>query len=152
MRLTSTPYSYRADAQVPDFPDHGPRTVMDAGCALCVRGARWISRNDKGQEFRIIPVQSRLGTSLMRHYGMDPTDPLSWLYLDNGVAYTSLDALIRVANRLGGVWRLLSVLRILPRNMQDKLYGLVARNRLRVMGPADLCSLPDPDIQKRLLS
>lgn len=127
-------------------------TVMDAHCALCARGARWIARNDRAGAFTIIPVQSELGGALMRHYGLDPADPVSWLYVEHGRAFTSLDALIRVGRRLGGVWRGLVVLRLLPRAVQDPLYRLVARNRYRLFGRADLCALPDPQVQKRLLT
>ncbi|MEM9344451.1 MAG: DCC1-like thiol-disulfide oxidoreductase family protein [Pseudomonadota bacterium] len=151
MQLTDqAPFSYR-DA-LPSFDDAGPRTVMDARCGICAKGARWIARNDADQAFRIIPMQSDLGAALLTHYGLDPEDPTSWLFLENGRAYTSLDAVIRVANRLGGPWRLLSALRLVPRPVQDAAYGLLARNRYRLFGTADLCNLPDPAIQARLLS
>jgi predicted DCC family thiol-disulfide oxidoreductase YuxK len=35
--------------------------------------------------------------------------------------------------------------------VQDILYRAVARNRYRLFGSADLCTLPDPEVQKRLL-
>jgi len=151
MDLNRAPYSYRDDPAVPDFPDDGPVTVMDAHCSLCAHGARWIARNDRKQEFRIIPVQSPLGDALMEHYGLDPADPVSWLYLEDGGAHESLDAFIRAGMRLGGVWKVIAVLRILPRSMQDILYRAVARNRYRIFGRTDLCSLPDERVQKRLL-
>ena len=111
MRLTVRPdRSYRSDPSVPDFDDDGPRTVMDARCGLCARGARWIARSDRKQEFRIIPAQSELGAALFRHYGLDPLDPVSWLYIVDGKAYTSLDAIIRVGRRLGGVSGLFAML------------------------------------------
>ncbi len=152
MKLDTPPYSYRQDVDIPAFSDQGPITVMDAHCAICARGARWIAHNDDKNEFRIIPLQSPLGNALMRHYGMDPDDPLSWLYLEKGKAYSSLDAAIRVGQRLGGIWSNLVVLRIIPRRLQDWLYGLVARNRIKIFGTADLCNMPDPEVQKRLLT
>ncbi len=112
----------------------------------------WIAHNDSKAEFGIIPIQSDLGIALMRHYGMDPADPLSWLYLEDGKAYSSLDAIIRVGLRLGGVWKGLVILKILPRPLQDYLYGVVARNRYRLGGKTDLCGLPDPEIKKRLIT
>lgn len=88
----------------------------------------------------------------MRHYGMDPADPTSWLFLNEGQAQTSLDALIGVGLRLGGIWKGLILLRILPKGLRDILYRAVARNRYRLFGTADLCALPDPEVQKRLLT
>lgn len=144
-------WRHRQDPAVPAFADTGPVTVMDAHCALCARGARWIARNDQAGEFRIIPVQSALGHALLTHYGLNPADPASWLYLEDGQPYTSMDAVIRVGTRLGSIWRGLQALRILPGPVRRALYRLVARNRYRLFGHADLCHLPDPDVQKRLL-
>ncbi len=152
MKLNTTTYSYRDDPDIPAFSDNGPVTVMDAHCAICARGARWIAHNDGKGEFRIVPLQSDLGNALMHHYGMDPGDPLSWLYLEEGKGYSSLDAAIRVGRRLGGVWTGLTVLRIFPRPVQDWLYSLLARNRIRLGGTADLCNMPDAEVQKRLLT
>jgi predicted DCC family thiol-disulfide oxidoreductase YuxK len=145
------PFSYLQDKSVPGFAAGGVFTVMDARCSLCARGAAWIARHDKAQEFTLIPIQSEVGRALMVHYGLDPADPSSWLYVEVGRAHTSLDALIRVGRRLGGVWKGLGVLGVLPAALQDALYGWVARNRYRIFGTTDLCSLPDPEVQKRLL-
>ena len=136
---------------VPDFPDSGPICVMDAHCALCARGAKWIAHNDRSEEFKIVPLQSRLGNALMIHYAMDPDDPTSWLYLADGLGFASMDALIRVGHRLGRVWTLLSILRVIPQALRDILYRTVARNRYHWFGTADLCSLPDSEVQKRLM-
>lgn len=146
------PFSYLQDRSVPPFSAGQVFTVMDARCALCARGARWIARNDSKQQFTIVPLQSDVGNALMRHYGLDPADPTSWLYVEEGRAYTSLDAFMRVGRRLGGVWAGLGILRILPRTVQDILYRAVARNRYRLFGTADLCTLPDAEVQKRLLT
>lgn len=145
-------FSYRDDVNIPAFPDEGPISVMDATCGLCAKAASWIAHNDRAGDFKIVPLQSSLGEALSLHYGLDPTNPSTWLYLEAGTAYTSLDALTRVGSRLGGIWRVLTALRILPRPLQDALYSLIARNRYRLWGRADLCSLPDPEVQKRLLS
>ena len=152
MNLNEYPrFSYRADSTLPDFDDSGPRTVMDARCGLCAKGARRIARSDKSVAFRIIPMQDPLGAALLRHYGMNPEDPTSWLFLEDGYAYTSMDAIVRVGARLGGASGLLRALRFLPRPWQDWLYLRIARNRYRLSRQVDLCSVPDPDVQRRLL-
>ena len=151
MILKRSPFSFQHDDSVPKFSAGDIFTVMDAQCSLCAHRASWIARHDKLQEFTIIPLQSEVGSALMRHYGMNPSDPTSWLYVEDGRAYTSLDAFIRAGNRLGGVWIVLSGLRILPARLQNVLYRFVARNRYRLFGSADLCTLADPEVQKRLL-
>ncbi|MEM7404333.1 MAG: DCC1-like thiol-disulfide oxidoreductase family protein [Pseudomonadota bacterium] len=147
----TTAYSFIEDPLVPRFEVPPRFTVMDAHCALCARGARWIAKNDRDMLFRIVPAHTALGEALLRHYGMDPADPTTWLYVEDGCAYSALDALVRVGCALGGVWRALAVLRILPPRWQDALYGAVARRRIQLFGSADLCALPDAQVQRRLL-
>lgn len=145
------PYSYRTDSAVPAFDDSRPMTVMDGECALCTTGARLIARFDKLGEFRICRAQTKLGQSLLLHYGLSPHDPESWLYLVDGRAYTSLDGMIRAGNRVGGAGRLLQPLRLLPRALQDWLYRRLARNRYWLFGRTDMCSVPDPALRARLM-
>lgn len=149
--LLHEPYSYRRDPDVPAFDDRGPVTVMDGECVLCSVGARLIARFDRRAEFRICRVQTRLGASLLRHYGLAPDDPESWLYLVDGRAYTSLDALIRAGARVGGPGLLLQPLRLLPTAVQDWLYRRLARNRYRLFGRTDICGIPDPALRARLI-
>ena len=145
------PYSYRDDPDVPAFDDSGPIVFMDGACTLCSAGARLISRFDRAREFRICTVQSPLGTAILRHYGIDTGDPETWLYLADGRAHTSLDAIIRAGDRLGGVARMLLIFRIFPRSVQDWLYRSIARNRYSLFGRTEMCTLPDPELRKRLM-
>ena len=115
MRLDlSPPYSYRADPAVLTFDDRGPVVFVDGACALCSRSARIVARLDRTGEFRIAPVQGDLGRAVLAHYGLDANDPTSWLYLENGRAYASLDAVIRAGRRLGGLGWLAATLALLP--------------------------------------
>ena len=144
-------HSYRDDPQVPAFDDSGPVTVMDGDCVLCTFGARLIARFDRAQEFRICPVRTPLGQALLRHYGLNPEDPESWLYLADGRAYTSIDAMIRAGARVGGWGWGLQALRLLPRPVQDWLYRRIVRNRYRLLGRTDMCAAPDPGLRARLM-
>ena len=149
--IPKAPYSYRTDPTVPSFDDHGPLTVMDGECVLCSVGARLIARFDKAAEFRICRSQTTLGKALLGHYGLSADDPESWLYIVDGQAYTSLDAMIRAGSRVGGTGLLLQPLRLLPRALQDWLYRRLARNRYRLFGRNDMCALPDPALRARLM-
>lgn len=145
------PHSWRDDPAVPDFDDTGPVAVMDATCALCSWGARTIARYDRAGVFRICPVQSPTGTALVRHFGLDPEDPETWLYLADGRAWSGMEAVIRIGARLGGAARAVEALRLLPRPARDWIYRRIARNRFR-LGRADMCALPDPALRRRLIA
>lgn len=147
----SEPYSFRADPAVPAFDDSAPLAVMDGECAICSWGARMIHRLDRSETVRICPIQSPLGAALLRHYGLAPEDPASWLFIDRGVAHADFEAVLHAGRRFGGAARLVGVLRVFPKPLRDWLYQRLARNRYALFGRADLCALPDPGLRKRLL-
>lgn len=145
-------YSYRNDVAVPAFDDGGPVVFMDGECMLCTQAARVIARMDTAGTFRICPVQSPLGRAMLGHYGLRADDPESWLYLADGQAYTSMDAIVRAGRRMGGWGHLLAPFALLPRPAQDWLYTRLARSRYRLFGRTDMCALPDERLRRRLMS
>ena len=145
------PYSFRDDASVTSFDDGAPIAVMDAECAVCSWGAQMIHRLDQSGTVRICPIQTPLGAALLSHYNMDPKDPTSWLFIDQGVAHSDFDAVLYAGCLFGGWGKLTSVLRVLPKPIRDWLYIRLARNRYALFGKKDMCALPDPDFQKRLM-
>lgn len=144
-------FSYRADPAIPPFDDSAPVAVMDAECALCSWGARMIHRLDRTGTTRICPVQSPLGAALLRHYGRQPGNPESWLFIADGTAHRDFDAVIAAGRRFGGWGWPTQILRLLPRIARDWLYARVARNRYALFGRSSFCALPDPAFQRRLL-
>ncbi|MEX0340179.1 MAG: thiol-disulfide oxidoreductase DCC family protein [Arenibacterium sp.] len=151
MNDNPTPFSYRSDETVPAFEDTFPVVVMDGECALCTFGARLIDRFDTTGTIRICPVQSPLGRALLMHYRMDPSDPDSWIFLADGVCWTSFDAWIKAGQAVGSVGHLMRVFWLVPKPARDWMYQRVARNRIAMFGKADMCSLPNPGLRARLI-
>lgn len=129
-----------------------PIAVMDATCALCSFGARMIHRFDTSGDIRICPIQTERGKALLEKNDLDALDPDSWLFVEGDQVYHNFDAVIRVGVRCGGIGRILTVLRVIPRPVRNWLYYAIARNRYRFFGRGDMCALPDPAFQARLIS
>ena len=132
-------------------PEDHPVAVMDATCALCSWGARMIHRLDRSGVVRIAPIQGQAGTAFMRAHDLDPLDPDSWLFIEGDTVWRDFDAVIRLGRYVGGWGLVLSVLRLIPRPLRNWLYARVARNRYAMFGRGDMCALPDPAFQARLL-
>jgi predicted DCC family thiol-disulfide oxidoreductase YuxK len=151
-RLSAAPpYSYRADQAVPAFPDDTALVVFDGVCVLCSGIARFILKRDERFAFLLATAQSPLGQALYRHYGLDPNEFESNLVLADGRAYAKLDTVAVVAERLGGPWRALALLRLLPRVLGDWVYDRVARNRYALFGRTEHCMLPPPEWRDRFI-
>jgi predicted DCC family thiol-disulfide oxidoreductase YuxK len=137
-------YSYRSDPAVPSFPDDRPIIVFDGMCVLCSGFAQFVLRNDRKRRFRLLAAQTPLGTALYTHFGLDSVDYQTNLLLEDGRVWFKSEGSIRMFERLGFPWSLMAVGRLLPLPLRDRLYGVIARNRLRWFGRRQTCYLPDP--------
>ena len=151
-RHARVPYSYRADAAVPTFPDDRPVIVFDGICAFCSAWARFVLRHDREGRFRLLPAQSALGRALYVHYGLDPETYETNILIEDGRAFVKAESTLRMLEGLGAPWSAARVLRLLPMRWLDRAYAFVARNRLRIMGRRETCYLPEPRYKDRFLA
>jgi predicted DCC family thiol-disulfide oxidoreductase YuxK len=57
----------------------------------------------------------------------------------------------RLLQELGGCWRWLALLRLLPLPRRDWGYRMVARNRYRIFGKHESCPIPPAAVRARFL-
>jgi predicted DCC family thiol-disulfide oxidoreductase YuxK len=150
-RLAEAPYGYRTDPGVPAFPDDKALVVFDGVCVLCSAFARFILKRDRARAFRFATAQSPLGQALYRHYGLDQQNFETNLLVVGGRAYGRLDTLVLTGALIGGRWRLLALLRLLPHALADRVYDAVAANRYRLFGRRARCMIPPPEWRERFL-
>ena len=144
-------YSYRQDPSVPAFPDDRPIIIFDGHCVLCSRFARFVLRHDRHAVFRLMAAQTPVGQAIYGHLHLDPVQFETNVLLENGQAWFKSAGTIRMFEHLGFPWSLCSVLRVVPRSLLDRLYELIARNRLRWFGSQSLCFLADPVHRDRFI-
>lgn len=87
----------------------------------------------------------------MRQYGFNPDDAKTFVLVADGIPYVKSDAAIRVAHYLRGKWRLLALLKIVPRPLRNWAYDAVARNRYRWFGRLNACMVPTPETKARFI-
>ena len=66
-------------------------------------------------------------------------------------AWVRSAAVLELARYLGGGWRLLLAGRVIPREIRDSLYDVVAFWRYRLVGRYPTCPLPPLDARARFL-
>jgi len=130
--------------------------VFDGVCVLCNGWVRFLLRHDRRERYRFAAMQGEVGRALLSANGLDPDDPVSFLLIeyDRGptpIVSTDTDAMRRVLVGLGGVWRLAGLSALLPKAVRDPLYRMLARNRYRLFGRHDVCTVPDPAQAHRYL-
>lgn len=135
----------------PDIAEDGPIVLFDGVCNLCSGFVQFVVPRDPDGIFRFASLQSEVGRDLLDAYGL-PTDELESVVLVDGEdCYVKSDAVLRIAERLGGVYALARLFRVLPRSLRDWAYDVVAANRYRWFGKKDRCEMPAGDVQGRLL-
>jgi predicted DCC family thiol-disulfide oxidoreductase YuxK len=99
--------------------------------------------------FQFAPLQSRVGTGLLNTYGFSPEDAKTFVLVADGKPYVKSDAAILIAKRLKYPWRLVGLVRIIPRPIRNWMYDLVARNRYLWFGRTETCMVPTPELRSR---
>ena len=149
--MAAQAHSYRSDPAVPAFPDDRPIVIFDGNCVLCSSFAQFILRVDRRHRFRLMTAQTPLGAALYAHYGLFDDDYRTNILLEDGRVWLKSDGSIRIFVGLGFPWSMAAIGKVLPRSLRDRLYDVVARNRLRWFGRRATCFLPDPQDADRFL-
>ena len=121
-----------------------PIWLYDGVCVLCSGGVRYALKHERDHVMRFVAIQSREGRELAARHGIDPDDPESFLFIENGRALAKSDAVLGLSRRLSGPARMLAFGRIVPKAVRDWLYDRIARNRYRIFGRKAACQLPAP--------
>jgi predicted DCC family thiol-disulfide oxidoreductase YuxK len=132
--------------------DGHPVLLFDGVCNLCNRWVQFIIRHDPDGVFRFAPLQSDVGTELLRECGLSADHLDSLVLVEDDNYYTKSDAALRTATHLGGVFRLGWPFQFVPRRLRDWVYDIVADNRYDWFGKRDQCMMPTPDIEERFLA
>lgn len=124
--------------------------LFDGDCNFCDASVQFIIRHDRHASIHFASLQSEVGQSLRTRHRI-PESVDSIVYIEEGVPYLKSDAAIRIAEHLDGRWRLLRLIRFIPRPIRDHGYALFAKYRTRLFGKKEVCTLPSPDVRKRFL-
>jgi len=104
--------------------------VYDGECGFCTRLARWVERHDRDGRVTARPNQE---PGLIESLGMSrgEVDRASWAVESGGGRFEGAAGINRVLRELGGGWRLVGSLYLVPPIawIEDRYYGRVARRR-----------------------
>ncbi len=128
-----------------------PVLLFDGVCNLCHGAIRLIVRLDHEGTILFAPLQSDVGTELLRRAGMDAEYFDSVVLVEDDDAYTKSTAVLRACRYLDGPVPLLSPLVYVPRRARDFAYDVVATYRYRIFGTKDECTVPEPEIRRRFV-
>lgn len=121
-----------------------PIWLFDAHCVLCSRAVRYTLRHERKPRIRFVAIRSAEGRRIAQRHGVDPEDPQTFLFIEDGRALSKSDGVLALMGHLSGPARLLAPSKLIPRPIRNWLYDLVASNRYRLFGRLSTCEFPDP--------
>ena len=130
--------------------------LFDGECNLCDRSVQWLLRHDRKAALRFGALEGGAGGEVRaRHPRLPSADETIVLVESPGTPEERVrvrsDAALAILARLGGGWRLATLLRIVPRPLRDLVYGAVAKRRRRWFGRLPACRIPTPEERSRFL-
>jgi len=133
-----------------DLVSPHPIFVFDGYCVLCSTGASFIMRHDPSGKVRFLSAQSPLGMAVYAHFAL-PLDA-SYLLITPEGTFTKTTGYFKLADILGGWFRLGKIFRLVPRAIRNVVYDWVATNRYRLFGKSEQCALLSADQRARLVA
>ena len=101
--------------------------------------------------FQFASLQSEKARELLNQYDL-PENQINFIvYIRGGKYYSKSTAVLLILRDIGGVWKLLYSLIIIPRFIRDFLYSYIAKRRYHLFGKMDSCMVPSPEIKERFL-
>jgi predicted DCC family thiol-disulfide oxidoreductase YuxK len=129
-----------------------PLVLFDGVCNLCNASVQFIIEHDSEGKIMFCSLQSERGQAILQHLGMKTDDFDTFIFIENGEAYTRSAGILKEVSYFDGWWRFLSIFRIVPRPIRDFFYNIVAQNRYRWFGKKESCWLPTPELKARFLA
>ena len=73
------------------------------------------------------------------------------MLVEGGNIATESDAVLKIARKLNGGWRLLYAFIIVPKFIRDGVYRFISRHRYRIFGRRDSCMVPTPELMEKFI-
>ncbi|MDR6921744.1 MULTISPECIES: thiol-disulfide oxidoreductase DCC family protein [Chryseobacterium] len=123
---------------------------FDGDCGVCNFWVQWILERDRKDQFMFASLQSDFGQKFLSERGLK-TKVFNTLYLWKPKQYYLIKsrAVLKIANILGGIYKLSAIGKIFPAFLSDKAYDLVSRNRMKLANQK--CFLPDAHQKKKFI-
>ncbi|SEQ55373.1 thiol-disulfide oxidoreductase DCC family protein [Piscibacillus halophilus] len=124
--------------------------LFDGVCNLCNGIVQFILKRDQHDHFQFSSLQSNTSQNVLKQYHLSHNLE-TFVYVYQNKAFTKSSAALRVFRDLGGLWKLLYALIIVPKFMRDPIYNWIAKNRYKWFGKRNECMLPRPEYKHKFL-
>lgn len=131
--------------------------LFDGLCAVCNGAVRFILARDRAGTMRFAPLEGETARGIRaRHPALEGVDAL--VLVERAPAagapermWIGSEAVLQIAEYLGGPWRAARVFRLVPRFVRQGAYARFAARRHRFASRLAAFPVPDPKTRERFL-
>lgn len=116
----------------------GKVIIYDGICILCSKSITFLTKQAKKKEFEYTTYNSDKAKALLKKFNIDFTSEQFIVYIRDNKCYTRSRAVLEILKDLGGLWRLIIILVIIPPFIRNYIYKIIARNRYTWFGTKTL--------------
>lgn len=131
--------------------ENRPIFLFDSVCILCDNAVQYVLTHELNSDMLFISIQSPRGRELALAHGIDPDNPETFIFFENGLAHYKSDGVIALSQHLRGAVRLLRFGAYIPKFLRDWSYEKIARNRYKIFGKTEQCIIPNADNSHRFI-
>jgi predicted DCC family thiol-disulfide oxidoreductase YuxK len=125
--------------------------LFDGVCNLCSGSVRLVLAVAPDADISFTPIQSPYGRVLATLAGIDPDQPLSFVFFDRGRPLQKSAAVLALLGRLRAPWRWLRLASVVPESWRDAAYDWIAAHRYQIFGKRQACMVPSPAVRARFI-
>ncbi len=104
--------------------------LFDGLCNLCNGIVQFTIKRDPKAKFKFASLQSESGQSLLKQFGLPSDDFNSFVYIKGDRYFLKSSAGLHVLKELGGFWKAFYIFILIPRQLRDFIYNIIAKQRL----------------------
>jgi len=115
--------------------------LFDGVCNLCNSTVLFLIKHDTNNQLKFSAQQTEAGKSIMLQNNI-ATNNNSVIFIKETKVYDKSDAIIEIAQLLTGWPSILQYGRIVPKWFRNFMYDFIAKNRYRIFGKRNECTIP----------
>lgn len=124
--------------------------LFDGYCILCNNWVQFVLKAERSNNFYF----STLDSSFAKKYISNELNKLNLdtiVLLKDGKLFYKSDAVLQIIRKLKFPWSLLFVFIIIPKFLRNLVYDFIAKNRYKIFGKSNSCSIGNIEFKQRII-
>lgn len=124
--------------------------LFDGECNFCNYWVNFVLKYDKDDAFRFASLQSKTAKEILRKFNIQNLSNDTLVLIDEDNYFIKSEAVFKIIKYLKHWTRYFTFFKLLPKFFTDKIYDLIAKNRMKII-KTKVCINPISNIRTKFL-